>query len=641
MPLTWKLRLPCVALGLIATGLHAQGIDAARLKNWPAPLSWQPTTPSELEAVRVREASEYRITPQMAAPGGGGAQYNVLVAVTPCRLLDTRSNMPGIYGSSTYPGYQIWSAGSTHSIAVPGAPLGTYSAPGVASFTPCSLPSAMAYSANITVVPPAGMTFTFLAVCPTGTPAVTCQAATALTGYEGNTAGAGNIVGNAAVIPANAAGSFDLWINSQTAVVIDINGYYVSPGALMLGPGTAAAPAISFTGDASSGIYSSAAGTINIASSGINSLTISSNGLDVAGDMNLSGVVRFQGSAGLAISAANGNTAAGALALGVNSGGSNNSGLGYNALAFNSSGSQNTAAGGYALYFNNTGKYNTAQGYGALQSNTSGNYSTGVGYNALATFSGAGYNPATGAYALYADTIGQNNTATGYYALGHATTGGQNTAAGYNALYSNAIGNNNTAAGFNALYFNTGSNNIALGYQAGYYVVAGNDNIHIGNPGVSSDSGAVRIGASGTQKSFFAAGIRDVVTGAGDAIPVVIDSNGQMGTVSSSGTVKRDIRDLGDTTAVLMGLRPVRFRYKSQGPDAAEHYGLVAEEVAKVAPELVVRKPDGAIETVYYDKVGMLVLNELQNQHRIIESQAEVISRLEARLAKLNSGTCN
>jgi len=621
-------------LGLIACGLHAQGIDAAQLKNWSPPISWQPTTPSEVEAVRVRAASDNRITPQMAAPGNG-TSYGVLVAVTPCRLLDTRSNMPGVYGSNIYPAYQIWLAGSTHSISVPSAPLGTYITPGIPSFTPCSLPPAMAYSANITVVPPSGTTFTFLAVCPTGTPAAICQATTALTGYEGNSIATGNIVSNAVVLPVNATGSFDLWLYSQTAVVVDINGYYVSPSTLMLGTGAATAPAISFAGDATSGIYSSATGTINVASSGTNRLAVGPNGLDVTGDINLTGSLRFQGRPGLIINATNGNTAAGGLALGVNTGGSNNSALGYNALAFNSTGSQNTAGGGYALYFNTTGKYNTAAGYGALQSNIAGSYSTGIGYGALANFSGAGYNTAAGAYALYADTIGQDNTAAGYYALGNTTTGSQNTAAGYNALYLNIAGNNNTAAGFNALYFNTGTNNIALGYQAGYYVAAGNNNIHIGNSGVFSDSGAIRIGTPGTQTSFFAAGVRGAITTVGDAIPVVIDSNGQFGTVSSSRDVKRDIRDLGDTTSVLMGLRPVRFYYKSQGPDGAEHYGLIAEEVADVAPDLAVRKPDGTIETVYYEKINILLLNEVQKQQRIIESHAEAIRRLETRLAEL------
>jgi len=232
----------------------------------------------EVEVARDREAIAGKLTPQLTTPGSS-TPLAILVSITPCRLVDTRSNMPAPYGAGgSYPTPVIWAGGSTNSISVPSAPVGSYTTPGVASFAPCSLPVAAAYSANITVVPPAGATFTFLAVCPTGTAPATCQATAALTGYEGNTTGAGNIVSNAAVIPANAAGSFDLWVFSAAAVVIDINGYYVSPNALTLGTGNASAPALTFAGDSTTGLYSSGAGTVNIATAGTTRLTVASNG---------------------------------------------------------------------------------------------------------------------------------------------------------------------------------------------------------------------------------------------------------------------------------------------------------------------------------------------------------------------------
>jgi hypothetical protein len=118
---------------------------------------------------------------------------------------------------------------------------------------------------------------------------------------------------------------------------------------------------------------------------------------------------------------------------------------------------------------------------------------------------------------------------------------------------------------------------------------------------------------------------------------VVVDSAGQLGTVSSSRTAKRDIRAMGDTTATIMGLRPVRFRYQTHGPDSPEQYGLIAEEVAEVAPDLVARKANGDPETVYYNKVDAMLLNEVQKQHRLLESQAEMICSLHHQIELLRT----
>jgi hypothetical protein len=236
--------------------------------------------------------------------------------------------------------------------------------------------------------------------------------------------------------------------------------------------------------------------------------------------------------------------------------------------------------------------------------------------HALISNTTGGSNTASGNYALWGNTTGNYNTATGYQALYHSN-GSDNTASGLNALVSNTTGNNNTASGANALEFNTtGSNNIAIGYNAATSVSSGNsDNIHIGSAGSSGDNGAIRIGTKGTQKKFFVAGVSGVSVGS--AIPVMIDSvTGQLGTVSSSRRFKEDIQDMGDATDGLMRLRPVTFRYKQPFDDGSKpiQYGLIAEEVAEVYPDLVARSADGQIETVKYQVLDPMLLNEVQRQ---------------------------
>jgi len=362
--------------------------------------------------------------------------------------------------------------------------------------------------------------------------------------------------------------------------------------------------------------------------------------LDVAGDINFSGALRNKGNPVMQFNSLTGNTAAGPFALALNAGGTNNTATGFNALAFNTSGSQNTANGGYALFSNTTGSRNTAYGYGTLQSTTVGTDNTATGYAALAASAGAGYNTAGGSYSLYSTTIGQDNTADGYFALGNNTTGSQNTADGYQALHSNQVGLNNTAVGFNALYNSTGSNNIAVGYQAGYFVSNNNgDNIHIGNQGVSSDHDTIRIGTQGIHTSFFAAGIRGVTTSGNDAIPVMVDSNGQLGTVSSSRRFKEDIEDMGEASRNLLRLRPVTFRYKRPFADGSKplQYGLIAEEVAAVYPDLVARSADGQIETVKYQVLDSMLLNEIQRQERELAVAKTRVADLERQVNELKA----
>jgi Chaperone of endosialidase len=375
--------------------------------------------------------------------------------------------------------------------------------------------------------------------------------------------------------------------------------------------------------------------------------------LDVAGDINFSGTLRYQGKQALQITFNSGVTSTGYHALDNLTTGTNDTAIGFNVLSFNTSGSQNTATGGYSLYSNTAGSYNTANGYGALQSNTTGNHSTAIGFFALSSANGAGFNTATGSYSLAANTIGQDNTGTGYSALNSNTVGSQNTAVGYAALYSNTAGINNTGIGFNALNMATGSNNIGIGYQAGYFVSGNSNNIHIGHAGTSLDNATIRIGTPGTQTSFFAAGIRGVTTGINNAIPVYIDSNGQLGTVNSSRRFKEEIRDMGGISSGLMRLRPVTFRYRQPFADGSKpvQYGLIAEEVADVYPDLVARSADGEIETVKYQVLDVMLLNEVQRQQaeiefqnaqiRQLEQQVEVQQRqnraMELRLAKLEA----
>lgn len=364
--------------------------------------------------------------------------------------------------------------------------------------------------------------------------------------------------------------------------------------------------------------------------------------LDVAGDINFSGALQYQGVRTLQVNVSSGNLAAGYGALTVNTTGTNNTAAGFRALAFNSSGSGNTAEGGYALYSNTTGSFNTAVGYGVLQSLTAGSYSTGIGYNALGNDNGAGYNTASGALSLSANTIGQDNTATGYSSLWSNTIGSQNAAYGYQSLLSNVAGNNNTAVGFSALANSTGSGNIALGYQGGLAISGGSNNIDIGNLGNAADGvsggGVIRIGAAGAQTSFFAAGIRGVTTGSNNAVPVVIDSNGQLGTISSSRRFKEDIHDMGDASRNLMRLRPVTFRYKQPFADGSKpvQYGLIAEEVAQIYPELVARSADGSIETVKYQLLDSMLLNEIQRQEARIQAQKDEILALREETAGQN-----
>jgi hypothetical protein len=363
------------------------------------------------------------------------------------------------------------------------------------------------------------------------------------------------------------------------------------------------------------------------------------------------------------------NTATGSLALERNENGSFNTATGYDALFSNTTGHYNTATGYQSLFSNigattdqkGAGSNNTANGSGALKNNTSGHDNTATGFHALFGNIGATNNTANGSEALKNNT-GGNNTAIGFQALLNNEEGEANTAIGSYALFKNAFnppsyyGHNNTAVGFQALYNNIeGTYNIALGAHAGdalnffsYW------NIDIGNGGVDSESNTIRIGTppqpggwwepglsggpSGQSRTFIA-GIRGVTTGNDDAIPVVIDSAGQLGTVSSSRRFKTEIKPMDKTSEAILALKPVTFHYKSENSNTSSRrqFGLIAEDVAKLNPDLVVRDKNGQIYTVRYDAVNAMLLNEFLKEHRTVQELKKEIAALTATVQKVSA----
>ena len=321
------------------------------------------------------------------------------------------------------------------------------------------------------------------------------------------------------------------------------------------------------------------------------------------------------------------NTAMGFHALVASTVGTDNTALGFNALASSSTGNFNTAVGSNAL-LNDTANNNTAVGYNTLSSNITGFQSVAVGANAMANQIG-GFGVAVGFNALSSNTTATNGTAVGWSALAANTTGDFNTAIGHNSLSANTTGASNTALGYNVLSSNTtgvgnvgignsallnstiGIGNIALGRGAGSTLTSGNNNIYVGNNGVATETGAIRIGTLGTQATCFVQGISGVTTGLA-AVAVLVDANGQLGTVSSSASVKDHIQDMGNASADIYKLRPVTFVYKNDETETVQ-YGLIAEEVAEAFPALAVPNRDGnGFYSVHYETLPVLVLHELQ-----------------------------
>jgi hypothetical protein len=321
-----------------------------------------------------------------------------------------------------------------------------------------------------------------------------------------------------------------------------------------------------------------------------------------------------------------------------------NTAEGQDALLSLTTGTYNTAVGIFSLRTVNRGNFNTAIGAGTLLADN-GDPSTGEGSQNTATGAGAllsngigAGNTANGAFALFSNTEGGINTATGAFALFQNTTGFQNTANGASALSDNITGTHNTANGYQALFSNTtGSDNTANGTTALFHNTTGSGNIALGSGAasqVTTANGVICIDASGADidNTCFIGNIFGVTT-QGTATPVVIDGSGQLGTVSSSRQFKKGIKPMDKTSESVLALKPVTFQYKSD-KSATPQFGLVAEEVAKVNPNLVVRDKTGEIYTVRYEAVNAMLLNEFLKEHKAFVEEKYKVDELEANLAR-------
>jgi len=311
------------------------------------------------------------------------------------------------------------------------------------------------------------------------------------------------------------------------------------------------------------------------------------------------------------------NTATGAGALLDNTTGEDNTASGSFALLNNTTGTFNTATGASALFSNTTGVRNTANGEQALLFNTAGNENTANGNEALVNNIDGSFNTANGVDALHDNTHGDDNTADGIGALEHNTTGGGNTAMGSGALSGTTTGNSNTAIGENAgaNLSSSESNNIDIGFD-----------VH----GVAGESNTIRIGNDGISDTF----IRGIsgATAAGGAA-VFVASNGRLGTTTSSARFKEGIKPMGNASEAILALRPVSFRYKKQiDSEGIPEFGLIAEEVEKVNPDLVIRDPEGKPYTVRYDQVNAMLLNEFLKEHKSFLEERQKLEALDRRM---------
>ena len=319
----------------------------------------------------------------------------------------------------------------------------------------------------------------------------------------------------------------------------------------------------------------------------------------------------------------------------------NNTAEGTNALFSLTSGIDNTALGFEALFRNTTADFNTAEGFGALFNNTSGTQNTATGVNALISNTTGSFNTADGVNTLFRNTTGFQNAATGVQALFSNTTGFHNTAAGFQALLSNTTGNHNTADGDNALVhdttgiFNTaigahaldqnitGSSNVALGFQAGFNIT-GSGNVCVGENivGVAGESNVTRIRNVGS-------------TAQANGVFVTVGAGGKLGFQVSSRRYKDDIKPMDRASEALFALKPVSFRYKQEiDPARSPDFGLIAEDVATVNPDLVARDEEGNIVTVRYQAVNAMLLNEFLKEHKKVEEQQANIAELKSTVAQ-------
>jgi trimeric autotransporter adhesin len=337
-----------------------------------------------------------------------------------------------------------------------------------------------------------------------------------------------------------------------------------------------------------------------------------------------------------------------------------NTATGAGALFSNTTGSDNTANGAFAL-FSNTATGNTAIGSTALLNNTTGGTleniqgtnvgpNVAVGWQTLESNTVASANTAVGYQALQSFTTGPVGfeqvglcTAVGFRALANATGDGfANSAFGYQALYNNSDGFGNTAIGLQALLSNTtGSSNVAIGNNALSNNTEGADNTAVGfNAGasVTTASNVICIGAFGqnVDNSCFIANIFDATSASG--IGVFVNSSGQLGTTTSSLRFKEKIEPMNQNSEALFALKPVTFRYKKEIDQVGiRQFGLVAEEVEKLNPDLVVRDKEGKPYSVRYDQINAMLLNEFLKEHNAFLEERSKVQQLEAALEAVNA----
>jgi hypothetical protein len=574
--------------------------------------------------------------------------------VTPCRLVETRGTFAAVYQGDGTPAHNPFpfAPNANRSYAIQGGngvcmsqlPAGLN--PAAVQLQVFALPVNSAASGDVEILPQGagfGSTATLVYL---GTIAVTSVSTTARINLGNNQIG----------VQVRGGGAH---------VAIDVVGYFKAPAGVLVGAdntfvGTQAGNR-TMTGAENTGAGAHALGVNTTgyrnAATGFNALSLNTSG-------------------GL-------NTAMGAYTLEANDSGDQNTATGAFAMRLNTTGSNNTANGYQALYNNTTGFFNTAVGANALPNNTTGSRNTAVGNGALGLSNGD-YNTAIGNEAL-ANNVGSNNTAAGAYALEKNTSGADNIASGLNALRNNTTGNGNVAVGRDALSANTtgfantaigvraleaangsenvaignlalsvatgtanvavgsaallntqGNENIAIGHFAGLVHGVGDSNIYIGNRGVSNESKTIRIGPLTPGDFGYRTFIDGVFTLPAGGAGVYVHSNGQIGTIASSRRFKENIADMGAESAALMRLRPVTFHYRAA--DKAQprrlQYGLIAEEVADVYPELVMHSADGRVETVMYQFLPPMLLNEYQKQQRTIDAQAKELARLGSELSR-------
>jgi hypothetical protein len=306
----------------------------------------------------------------------------------------------------------------------------------------------------------------------------------------------------------------------------------------------------------------------------------------------------------------------------------NNTSFGVGALPGNAGGDFNSAFGFQALHVNLVGHDNTATGAGALFANAGGDFNTATGRLALANNLAGAFNTAIGNQALFSNNNGRFNTASGDLALFSNTSGSANTASGDSALKANLSGSGNTASGYQALLNKTtGNDNVAIGSNSGSNVTTASNVTCLG----------ASVGGANVNNTTWIGNVFGVTTQNATTAPVVVSADGQLGTVASSERFKKDIATMDKASEAILALRPVTFHYKADTKSTPQ-FGLVAEEVAKVNPDLVMRDKNGEIHTIRYDAVNAMLLNEFLKEHDAFVQEQRKVQRLEKQVEKLAAG---